>query len=46
MPRIVIKTPWPESESELYRPSDGCLSEKLAPTFADKGYHVGSVTDP
>jgi hypothetical protein len=28
-------TPWPESTSELYRPSDRRLSAKLVPTFAD-----------
>jgi hypothetical protein len=37
---------WPESMSELYRPSDHCLSEKLVPTFADRGCHVVSVMDP
>jgi hypothetical protein len=31
------QTPWPESRSELYRPSDGRLSAKLVPTFADRG---------
>jgi hypothetical protein len=31
------KTPWPESTSELYQPSDRCLSAKLVPTFADRG---------
>jgi hypothetical protein len=30
------QTPWHESESELYRPSDLCLSPKLVPTFADR----------
>jgi hypothetical protein len=30
-------TPWPESASELYRPSDRLLSAKLVPTFADRG---------
>jgi hypothetical protein len=40
------KTPWSESASELYRPSDRRLSAKLVPTFADKGCHVVSVTDP
>jgi hypothetical protein len=35
------RTPWPESASELRR-----LSAKLVPTFADRGYHVVSVTDP
>jgi hypothetical protein len=29
------QTPWPESASELYRPSR--LSAKLMPTFADRG---------
>jgi CBS-domain-containing membrane protein len=40
------KTPWHESASELYRPSDRRLTAKLAPTFADRGCHVVSVTDP
>jgi hypothetical protein len=31
------KTPWPESTSEQYRPSDLRLSVKLVPTFADRG---------
>jgi hypothetical protein len=44
MPRK--KTPWPESANELYRPSDRRLSAKLVPTFADRGCHVVSVTDP
>jgi hypothetical protein len=39
-------TPWPESASELYRPSDRRLSVKLMPIFADRGCHVFSVTDP
>jgi hypothetical protein len=39
------QTPWPESASELYRPSDRRLSTKLVPTFADRGCHVVSVTD-
>jgi hypothetical protein len=37
------KTQWSESASELYRPSDRCLSAKLVPTFADRGCHVVSV---
>jgi hypothetical protein len=41
-----IKTPWPESASELYRLSDRHLSAKLVPTFADRGCHVVSITDP
>jgi CBS-domain-containing membrane protein len=40
------QTPWSESVSELYRPSDSRLSAKLLPTFADKGCHVVSVMDP
>jgi CBS-domain-containing membrane protein len=38
--------PWPESASELCRPSDRRLSAKLVPTFADGGCHMVSVTDP
>jgi structural maintenance of chromosome 4 len=41
-------TPWPESASELYRPSYPCLSAMLVPTFADRGVlhsqHSGSPT--
>jgi hypothetical protein len=40
------QTPWSESASELYRPSGRRLSAKRLPTFADKGCHVISVTDP
>jgi hypothetical protein len=40
------KIPWPESASELYRPNDRRLSAKLVSTFADRGCHVVSVTDP
>jgi CBS-domain-containing membrane protein len=40
------QTPWFESASELYRPSVRRLSAKLVPTFAERGYHVVSVTDP
>jgi hypothetical protein len=39
-------TPWSESASELYRPSDRRLSPKWLPTFARRGCHVVSVTDP
>jgi hypothetical protein len=39
-------TPRPESASELYRPSDRRLTAKLVPTFADRWYHVVSLTDP
>jgi hypothetical protein len=40
------KTAWPESASELDRPSGRRLSAKLLPSFADRGCHVVSVTDP
>jgi hypothetical protein len=36
----------PESECELYRPINRRLSAKSVPTFAGRGYHVVSVTDP
>jgi hypothetical protein len=39
------KTPWSESASELYRPSDRRLSAKWLATFADRRCHVVSVTD-
>jgi hypothetical protein len=39
------QTPWPQSASELYRPSDSRLLVKLVPTFADRGCCVVSVTD-
>jgi hypothetical protein len=35
------RTPWPESESELCRPSDRRLSAKLVPTFSDRGVPRG-----
>jgi hypothetical protein len=38
--------PWPESGSELCRPSGHRLSEKLMPTFADRRCHKINVTDP
>jgi hypothetical protein len=40
------KTPWSESARELYRPRDRRVSAKWLPTFADRGCHVVSVTDP
>jgi hypothetical protein len=43
---IILLLPWPESASELYRPSDHRLSTKLVPTFAERVCHVVSVTDP
>jgi hypothetical protein len=45
--RIKIKkTPWSESASKLHRPNDRRLSAKWLPTFADRGWHLVSVTDP
>jgi hypothetical protein len=43
---LKLNTPLPESDKELYRPSDHRLSAKLVPTFAYRGCHVVSVTDP
>jgi hypothetical protein len=40
------KTPWPESGSEFYRPSDRRLSAKLVQTFEERGCHVVSAADP
>jgi hypothetical protein len=44
-PVVGCKTPWPESASELYRPSDRRLLAKLVSTFVNRGCHVVSVTD-
>jgi hypothetical protein len=43
LPSSLLKeqTPWPESASELYRPSDLRLSAKLVPTFVDIGGQRG-----
>jgi hypothetical protein len=35
------QTPWPQSASELYRPSDRRLSAKLVSTFADRRVSSG-----
>jgi hypothetical protein len=43
---FLLKTPWPDSASELYRPSDHQLSAKLVPTFAARKCYMVSVTDP
>jgi hypothetical protein len=40
------QTPWLESASKLYRPSDCRLSAKLVPTLADRGCRVVSATNP
>jgi hypothetical protein len=45
--KLYKQTPWPESESELYRLSDRRLSAKIVPTFADRvvprGQRGGSI---
>jgi hypothetical protein len=33
--RVTKNSPWPESTSELYRPSDRRLSAKLVPTWSE-----------
>jgi hypothetical protein len=43
---LTKQTPWPESASELYRPSDRHFSSKLVPTFADGECHLVSVAVP
>jgi hypothetical protein len=43
---VLKKTQWPESACELYRPGESRLSAKLVSTFADRGCHVVSVTNP
>jgi hypothetical protein len=43
---VIKETPWPQSASKLYRPSDCRLLAKLGPTFVDRGCHVVSMTDP
>jgi hypothetical protein len=43
---IKERTPWPESTSNLYGPSDHRLLAKSVPTFADRGCCVVRVTDP
>jgi hypothetical protein len=40
------QTPWPNSASKLYRPSDCRMSAKLVPTFADRGCCMVRTTDP
>jgi hypothetical protein len=40
------QTPWPQSASELHRPSDRRLPAKLVPTLSERGCHVVRVTDP
>jgi hypothetical protein len=37
------RTPWPQSASKLYRPSDRRLLTKLVPTFVARGWKVVSV---
>jgi hypothetical protein len=40
------QTPWLESASELYRPSDHRLSAKLVQTLADRGRMVSGSPRP
>jgi hypothetical protein len=42
----IKQTPGIKSASELYRPSDRRLSEKLIPTLADRGCRVVCATNP
>jgi hypothetical protein len=44
--QVFKQTPWSEFASELYRPRDRRWSAKLVQTYADRGCHVVSVTDP
>jgi hypothetical protein len=45
--KLKKETPWPQSASELYRPSDRRLSAKLVPTFfEDRGCYLVNVTNP
>jgi hypothetical protein len=39
------KSPWTESENELYQPSYSRLSAKSVPTITDRACHLVSVTD-
>jgi hypothetical protein len=41
-----LRTPWPYSASELYRPRERRLSAKLVQPSADRECHVVNVTDP
>jgi hypothetical protein len=38
---IIIITPWLQSASKLYQPSDRRLSAKLVPTFEERGVSSG-----
>jgi hypothetical protein len=40
IPKWKKKTPWSDSASELYRPSDRRLSAKLVLTFLDRGVEL------
>jgi hypothetical protein len=40
------QTPWPESATELNRPSDRSLFGEASANFSDRGCYVVSVTDP
>jgi hypothetical protein len=44
-PNTPLKTAWPQSASELYRPKDSRLLAKLEPTFEDRGCCEVSTTN-
>jgi hypothetical protein len=43
---LITKTQWPQSASELYRPSDRRLSAKLVPTFAWSAQRIPTSVNP
>jgi hypothetical protein len=45
-PSQTKQIPWPESVSELYRPSDRRLSAELMPAFPDRRCRLVSATVP
>jgi hypothetical protein len=46
VPIKLFKTPWSESAKETIPTERPPLVGKVMPTFADRGCHVVSVTDP
>jgi hypothetical protein len=43
---LSARTPWTESASELYRPSESRFSSNLVLIFVDRECHVVGVKDP
>jgi hypothetical protein len=43
---MLFKTPWLQSASELYRPSDSRFSANLIPTFVDRECLIVNAKDP